>query len=236
MAVQAVGTKLMIGSNSVAELTGIGGLDLSADTIETTTLDTIGGYKTFITGFKDAGEVSVSGYFNPNDTNGQMALYNAFNALSTLAFQIVFPSTLGAAWSFNGVVTNFKTDVQLEDAIPFECTIKVSGQPTLGLTQSTGLSALSLTGTGGTLTPSFSTGKYDYTFSGVTATSYTVTATGTGTINLFVDGALVQTLTSGAASSAISIATIGEVDNVTIMVQETGKIAKIYNIRVVKTA
>lgn len=236
MAFQAVGTKLMIGANSVAELKGIGGLDLSADTIDTTTLDTTGGYRTFITGFKDAGEVSVSGFFNPNDVNGQIAIYNAFNALTTLAFQIVFPSSVGATWSFNGIVTNFKTDVQLEDAIPFECTIKVSGQPTLGLTQSTGLTALALTGTGGSLTPTFNAGKYDYTFSGITGTSYTVTATGAGQIlNLYQDGAFVQTLTSGTASNSIAISAIGEVDNIMITAQETGKIQKVYNIRVVKT-
>ena len=69
MAKKAQGTKLKIGANSIAELTSIGGLSLSADTIDVTTLDS-DGYREFIQGMKDGGEVSISGYFNPADTNG----------------------------------------------------------------------------------------------------------------------------------------------------------------------
>lgn len=134
MAVAAMGTKIKIGSSGyVAELTDIGGLDISADTIETTTLDS-NGWRTYIGGVRDAGEVSLSGYFDPDDTDGQKALYDALGTGAVSAFKIEFPTTLGAEWAFNGIVTKFTTSSAMEDSITFEATIKVSGVPTLTIT------------------------------------------------------------------------------------------------------
>lgn len=235
MAVRSVGTKIQIGSNFIAQLTSIGGLELSADTIDTTSLDSDGGYREFIAGFKDAGEVSISGYFAPGDT-GQAAAYAAFESGAVMPFSIIFPAALGASWNFNGVVTGFSTSAELEEAISFEGTIKVSGKPTLGITPSGGLTALTVTGTGGTLSPVFANGNYNYGFIGVTAASITVTATAANhTIKLYVDGVYVQDLVSGSASSAIPL-TLNIGKDVLIVTQEPGKTPKIYEIIVVKTA
>jgi hypothetical protein len=112
----------------------------------------------------------------------------------------------------------------------------VSGKPTLGLAASTGLSALALTGTGGALTPAFNASIFLYAFSGVTTTSFTVTPTAAAhTISVFVDGAFVQTVTSGAASNAISIAAVGS-KKVTILAQQADKVAKTYEVTVVKVS
>ena len=134
MAVHSMGTKFKIGSSGyVAELTDIGGLDISADTIETTTLDS-NGWRTFIGGVKDAGEVSLSGFFNPDDTDGQKALYDSLGTGASSNFTIEFPSALGATWTFSGIVTKFTTSSAMEDSISFEATIKVSGSPSLIIT------------------------------------------------------------------------------------------------------
>lgn len=233
MAQAAMGTKILVSANSIAELESIGAMDLKADTIETTNLDS-GGWKTFMQGMKDAGDVPLSGFFNPGDTNGQMAMYNAFNSGAVLPFTVLFP--FGASWTFNGIVTGFKTEAQKEDAVPFEATIKVTGSPSLGITQSAGLTALSLTGTGGALTPAFNKDVPLYAFSGVTATSVTLTATGAGqTINLFVDGVFQQQLVSGTASGAISIASVGS-KKLTVVANELNKAPKVYEVALVKTA
>jgi predicted secreted protein len=235
MAKAAIGTKLKIGANSIAELTSIGGLELSADTIETTTLDSASGYRTFMQGLKDAGEVSISGFFNPADTNGQKALYDAFGTGLETAFVILFPSALGAEWDFNAIVTNISTGAEMEDAVSFEASIKVTGAPSLGLTASAGLSALALTGTGGTISPAFNNGIYSYAFSGVTAASVTVTATAAShSLALYVDGVFNQNLTSGSASTAIAMA-IGS-KKFTILANESGKTQKVYEIVVVKVS
>lgn len=233
--IKAMGTKLKIGANSIAELKSIGGLELSADTIDSTTLDS-DGWRTFAQGLKDAGEVSVSGFFNPADTNGQKALYDAFDAGTIIPFTILFPPAMGASWDFSGIVTGFNTGAEMEDGISFEGTIKVSGKPSLGLTASGGLTALALTGTGGALTPAFNNGTYYYAFSGVTATSVTVTATAAShNLALYIDGVFSQNLVSGSASAAIAMAAVGS-KKLTILAAEAGKTQKLYEIVIVKTS
>lgn len=134
MAKRALGTKLKIGTDvsavAVAGLTSIGGLELSADTIDVTTLDSDGGYREFIAGFKDAGEVSLEGYLELEAGKGQKDLYDLYESGEVEDFTIEFPNSIGS-WQFKGVVTGFSTGASLEDPLSFSATIKVSGQPTL---------------------------------------------------------------------------------------------------------
>lgn len=138
MATRGLGTVLKMGKDTaakkVAGLTEIGGLELSADTIDTTTLDSDGGYREFIGGFKDAGEVSLTGFFDPTTGNGQKELYDAFESGEVQDFIIEFPAELKTSWNFKGVVTGFNTSTTLEDPVSFEGTIKVSGKPELVVT------------------------------------------------------------------------------------------------------
>lgn len=138
MAFRGLGTTLKIGADvsavTVAELTEISGLELSADTIDVTALDSVGGYREFIAGFKDAGEVGISGFLNPASGKGQKELHALFESGATSQFSIDFPAATKAKWEFSGVVTGFSTSTGVEDPISFEATIKVSGQPTLTVT------------------------------------------------------------------------------------------------------
>lgn len=224
-----MGTILKVGANSITKLNSIGGIEISRDTIEVTTFDS-GGYREFIPGLKDAGEVPITGYFNPSDTNGQIALYQALDSDDLMDFQVIFPSVMGVDWSFKGLVTSFKVgDIEMEEGIPFEATIKISGKPNLGLEASAGLSALALTGADGSLSPSFDNGIYYYAFDGVTASAISVTATAVDhTLNLYVDGAHVEKLTSGEESEDIAMV-VGS-KKLVIIAYEEGKTAKTYEI------
>jgi phi13 family phage major tail protein len=103
------------------------------------------------------------------------------------------------------------------------------------VTASTGLTALALTGTGGTLSPAFGAAIRYYTFGGVTGASVTITATAAShTIKLYADGVYVQDLQSGTASAAITMA-IGT-KKLTITAQQAGKTTQTTEIIVVKTA
>ncbi|MBW7475950.1 hypothetical protein K0T92_14485 [Paenibacillus oenotherae] len=135
MAKRALGTKLKIGTpgTAIGELTSISSPSMSQETIDVTTLDSAGEYREFIGGFKDGGEVSASGFFNPQDA-GQAAVYEALEDSAEEDFTIEFPAAMGATWTFKGVVTAYSTSAELEDAISFEITIKVSGKPTLTIT------------------------------------------------------------------------------------------------------
>lgn len=235
MANSAIGTKLKVGLNSIAELTEIGGMDISQDTIDISNLDS--GWRSFIGGMKDAGEISLTGFFNPSDTNGQKALYDSLVAGTVLTYSIVFPASVVAQWDFSAVVTKFTTGAAMEDAISFEATLKVTGAPALGITASAGLSALTFTGgTSPVFTPTFANGTASYSYTFTTATTITVTATAAShTLQLYIDGVLSQTLTSGSASNSLSFAAVGS-KKLTIVAFETGKASKYYDIIAVRTA
>lgn len=130
MAVKAQGTKLKIGTAEIGELTSIGGLNLSADTIEVTTLGSADGYREFIQGFRDAGEVSISGFFKPSETTGQATLLTNLNDGSLDAYSIEF-TNLAYKWTFNAIVTGLSTNAANDDAVTFDATLKLSGKPTL---------------------------------------------------------------------------------------------------------
>jgi predicted secreted protein len=127
----SMGTQLLKGATpvAVAHIHQIKGLDLSASTIDTTALDTTGGYKTFIASTKEAGDVSIQGFFNGTD---HQALYNDFKNGASDTYKLQFPD--GSNWTFTALVTAFKTDAQVGNAVGFDCTLKVSGQPTFSLT------------------------------------------------------------------------------------------------------
>lgn len=126
----AKGTTFKFGDAAVGSLSSIGGVSASADTIDVTALDNVNGYREFVAGLKDGGEVSLSGYFDYADA-GQKALYAAFESGETEECEIVFPTAMDCKWTFSGVVTAIETGAELEGAVSFSCTVKVSGKPAL---------------------------------------------------------------------------------------------------------
>lgn len=129
---RALGTTFSLGSNIIGGLNSIGGLELSADTIDTTSLDSDGGYREFIGGFKDGGEVALEGGLDTEADANQKSVYDAFESGEVQDCTIAFPN--GAKWVFKGVVTGFSTSADLEDLIGFSASVKVSGKPTFTFT------------------------------------------------------------------------------------------------------
>jgi hypothetical protein len=141
-----------------------------------------------------------------------------------------------ADWTFNAIVTEFKVGAEMEGTLPFDCKLRVTGLPALGVTASGGLTALALTGAGGSISPAFATGNRNYTFGGVSATSVTVTATAAShTLKLYIDGAYSQDLTTATPSAAIPL-TINVGKKLTIIAYEAGKAQQVTEIIVIKTS
>lgn len=138
MATRALGTTLTKGTTTpltIGELTSIGGIEITADTIDVTTLSSDSGYREFIGSFKDGGEVPIEGFFDPATSANQTTLQDDLDAGTADDYKITFPTTPGWAWSFKGVVTGFKVgDVDVDGTITFGATIKVSGKPVLAAT------------------------------------------------------------------------------------------------------
>ena len=130
-ATRALGTTITKDTKKIGGLTSIGGIEITADTIDTTTLDSDGGYREFIGAFKDAGEVPIEGFFNSDDV-GQMEMQDALDEGLAEDYKIEFPTTPKATWAFKAVVTGFKVgEAEVDGTINFGATLKISGKPIL---------------------------------------------------------------------------------------------------------
>ena len=138
---RSVGTKLLIAPKTgdanvaVGGLKSISGIDVNADEVEVTDMGNTDGYREYLPGFKDGGEVPVSGYMDGED-NGQDRMYELLESGDVVDCKIQFPAKIGKTWSFKAGVTKFTTAADVDDAITFEATLKVSGKPTLAATTS----------------------------------------------------------------------------------------------------
>lgn len=141
MGISAFGTLLKIGDGGsptesftiIAEVTNIGGPSLSLDQIEITHHSSTGGWKEFIGGLLDGGEVSFDINYDPvgathDATTGLIA---DIVARTKRNFQLVFPDTGNTTWSFTALVTKFEPSEPVGDKLAASVTLKVSGQPTL---------------------------------------------------------------------------------------------------------
>lgn len=137
MGTRASGTKISKGTTTPVEiggLTSIGGIEITAETMDVTTLESEGAYREFIQTWKDGGEVPLEGYFEP-ENEGQLAMEDSLDSGEVEDYKITFPTKPKAEWIFKGVVTAFKVgDAELDGAIAFSTTIKVSGKPKLTIT------------------------------------------------------------------------------------------------------
>ena len=136
---RSVGTVFKIGAGSSAKTVGglssIDGVSISSDEVEVTALDNSTGYREYLQGFKDGGDVPLSGFLDGADT-GQDELYSLLESGTVTAMSIIFPAAIGKTWSFNAFVKEFSTSVDVDGAITFDVTLRVSGKPTLAATVS----------------------------------------------------------------------------------------------------
>ena len=114
---------------ALAEITSITVFDgMTRETYDTTALDTAGGYRTFIAGFREAGDVSLEMNFT---RNAWETLKNDFDSDTIGNYEIVFPDNDNTSVEFEGWVTECPIDVPTDDKISASASIKISGEPTV---------------------------------------------------------------------------------------------------------
>lgn len=233
-AIAAYGVVLARNGSAVAELTSIGSPKLSLDTADVTSHDSADAHREYIGTLLDGGEVALEGNFVASDEE-QMGLLTDMNARIVQAFTITFPTAITASWAFNALVTAFEIgDMATDGTVTFSATLKITGKPTLAVTASNSITALTLTTA--TLYPVFAAATYDYVADS-TGNTCTVTATfAAGTCAMYKNGVLQEYLTSTVASGAVSLGSDGTMTKIELVVQETGKVAKRYTIRVANEA
>lgn len=114
---------------TVGKLTSVGEIAPEAEELDVTTLESTGGYREYMQGFRDSGEVELSGYHDANDA-GQKGLRTAFDTGAQGAFEVSFPD--GTKVSFSGFVKSHSIgSAEVDGAIGFGAVIRISGAVTV---------------------------------------------------------------------------------------------------------
>jgi predicted secreted protein len=139
-AVSGVGTLFRRWDSSewqnIAEINTVTGPGRSRDTIDVTSLQSTGGYREFIAGFRDAGTVALA----MNFTRDTYELMNDDFEVDTLQnYEIVLPDPENTTIEFVGFVTELGLAIPTDDKITSDVTIKISGKPVINSGASSGL-------------------------------------------------------------------------------------------------
>jgi predicted secreted protein len=113
---------------AIAEVNSISGPNKTRATIDVTSLDSTGGYREFIAGFRDAGEVTLNMNFT---RDGYVDMNTDFESDSSVNYQIVLSDTGATTLDFAGWVTSLGMAVPMDDKVTADVTVKIDGQVTL---------------------------------------------------------------------------------------------------------
>lgn len=111
--------------DKLAEINSISGPTKTRDFIDVTSLDSVGGYREFIAGFRDGGTVTL----NMNFTRATYDLMNAdFEDEESQFYEIVLPDADETSFEFLGLVTELPLEITTDDKVTANVTIKVNGK------------------------------------------------------------------------------------------------------------
>ena len=123
-----VGTVFKRGAAAIAEVISISGPNLTRGTIDVTNLDSTNGYKEFIAGFRDGGEVTLS-------MNFTMATWQDFkddiDSDDSVAYSIVLGNTEENTFGFDAFVTALGMAIPFDDKVSSDVTLKIDGELTI---------------------------------------------------------------------------------------------------------
>lgn len=126
MAMLGIGGKLQIDLSGVytdiAEVTAIGGPQITVADVDVTHLLSANQFKEFLAGWGDGGVLQCEANFTP----AQLAtLYGQIRV--TKAWRMLFSN--GSKWDFNGHLNALNTDNPLEEEVSMPFSIKITGKP-----------------------------------------------------------------------------------------------------------
>ena len=131
-AIAGVGTQFTRGDGAsteeftpISEVNSITGPGMTRETIDVTSLDSTGGYREFIGGFRDGGQVTL----NMNFTfDNYVTLLTDFEDDDSHNYQIVLPDTNNTTLDFAAVVMDMPLSIPTDDKVTIDVTFKITGQ------------------------------------------------------------------------------------------------------------
>jgi len=231
------GTVLIWNYQKVLELSSIGGISQTAGTIDVTSHDSSDGFKEYIAGMRDGGEMAIEGNFISTDANGQIAFHTDIQAGTKRYAYIVFPMALGGSQEFYAIATGFSLAQPIDDKLGVSGSLKLSGKPPMYITQSAGMSALSgieeESGSALSIAEEIAVGTYAYTCSVNTASSYVKLTITAASHTIYADGTAQTTTVQGGE---IALGAAGTTTDILIIVYESSKSPRLYILTVTRAA
>lgn len=108
----------------LAEVTSITPPPMTRDIIDATHMDSPDGWREFIAGLKDGGELSLAINFVPGGAT-DLRLIEMQTESAPSPIKIRFPG--GSEWGFDAFCTGYTPNVPVEDKMTAEATFKVTG-------------------------------------------------------------------------------------------------------------
>jgi predicted secreted protein len=124
-----VATILKIDGDIIAEINSVSITAMSRAMIDATSLDSAGGYREFIPGFRDRGELVLTMNFTQNSYHDFLA---AFQDKKPKTVIIVLSNAEETVLVFNSFITKIGTEVPLDDKVSIDVTAKINSPITVG--------------------------------------------------------------------------------------------------------
>lgn len=119
------GSTFSIGVTAIAEVLSISGPSLTRETVDATSMDSATRHREFISGLRDAGEVSLE--LNYTEA-GFTALKAEYDDDTAGAYTIDLAN--GDTFAFSGFLTELTSEHPLDDKVTISATFKITGAVT----------------------------------------------------------------------------------------------------------
>ena len=122
---KALGTTIKFNALTIGGLTSIGEVTPESEELDATTLDSLGGYREYIQGFKDSGELSLTGYLKKTDV-GQIGLRTGYGTGDIDDVEISYPD--GTKVEFSAYVKSYSMGAaDVDGIVGFGATLRIRG-------------------------------------------------------------------------------------------------------------
>jgi hypothetical protein len=125
---------------AIGQVRDFSGPNISRGNIDVTDHDSANGYREFLPGLADGGEITFQLGWDPNSAKhmqgvgtGIVGDFESGDCLADIsAWQIVIVHCAGTAtWTFDGFMTGFSPSYPVEGQLVADCGVKVTGKPVL---------------------------------------------------------------------------------------------------------
>jgi len=126
----AYGSMLLMDGDPIAQVTGLSGPNLSADTVDVTTHDQAEAWEEHVPTILRSGTVTFNIVYDPALAD-HIAVLAQMVDKDFASFELRFPNPTHIQFVFNAFVTGFTPSAPVDGALTAALTLKITGEPTL---------------------------------------------------------------------------------------------------------